>query len=478
MIRRLSFCCVFILLLIKFAVLSTGCANIIPPEGGPRDTIPPVILKVSPPDSTRNFTGNRIVFTFDEFIDVISPRENVFISPSPLREPAVDYRLNTVTVKLNEQLEPNTTYVINFGDAVRDFNEGNIYKNFTYTFSTGKYIDSLTLSGKVILAESGKVDTTLIVMLHTSPSDSAVSNERPRYITRLDRNGNFMFKNLPPRIFYLYALKDLNGTRRYFAQNLTSLFAFADKPVNLTDSTKPVTLYAYAPVKTTTTTSPSGPLTGNRLGRQNTGADRLRYQTTIVNNIQELTSPLILTFEKPLKVFDSSRIRLYTDSAFNPVASYHFIKDSGNRKVELVHSWAENTSYHLVLDKEFAQDSAGNKILKTDTLSFKTKKIVDYGSLAVKFRGLDFSKQAVLLMYVGENLVRSVKLTSPDFSQSLLTPGEYELRILYDENNNGTWDPGEFFGRHKQPEIVKPIERKLNVKANWKNEFDINVQNP
>jgi hypothetical protein len=129
----------------------------------------------------------------------------------------------------------------------------------------------------------------------------------------------------------------------------------------------------------------------------------------------------------------------------------------------------------LILDKEFAQDSAGNKILKTDTLTFKTKGVADYGSLAIKLRGLDLSKHPVLLIYYGEILVRSAKLSGPDFSQSLLTPGEYELRILYDDNNNSSWDPGEFFGRHKQPEIVKPIERKLNVKANWKNEFDLEI---
>ena len=77
-----------------------GCANIIPPQGGPRDSIPPVLLKATPVDSTRNFTGNKIVFTFDEFVDVQAVQENLSVSPSPRINPSVDFKLNTVTVKL------------------------------------------------------------------------------------------------------------------------------------------------------------------------------------------------------------------------------------------------------------------------------------------------------------------------------------------------------------------------------------------
>lgn len=466
---------VFFLLIIvaAYAFLPTGCANIIPPEGGPRDSIPPVLLKVTPPDSTRNFTGNRITFTFDEFVDVISARENVYLSPAMTREPAVDFKLNTVTVKLNETLDPNTTYVINFGDAIRDFNEGNVYKNFSYTFSTGSYIDSLELKGKVILAETGKIDTTLIVMLHTSGNDSAVANERPRYVTKLDRNGNFVFRNLPPRTFYVYALKDLNNSRRYYAQNLNSLFAFADRPVQLTDSSSAITMYAYAP-KTGTTAPTTTAIPSLRVGRQATVADRLRYQTNLANNVQELTTQLTITFEKPLKIFDTTRIRLFTDSTFIPATNYRFIKDSTNKKVDLIHNWKENTSYHLVMDKEFAQDSAGNKILKNDTISFKTKRLSDYGSLRLRFRNLDMTTNPVLLLYIGETLVKSARLTTSEFAETMLPPGEYEIRILSDDNKNGTWDPGEFFGKRKQPEIVRPIDRKVNVRAAWQNEFDIN----
>ena len=123
--------------------------------------------------------------------------------------------MNTITVKLKDTLEPNTTYTLNFGNAIKDVNEGNILKNFTYIFSTGTYIDSLELRGKVLLAETGETDTTLTVMLHTNKDDSAVVKEKPRYIAKVGRQGNFDFQNLPPETFYLYALKDEGGTHRY-----------------------------------------------------------------------------------------------------------------------------------------------------------------------------------------------------------------------------------------------------------------------
>jgi hypothetical protein len=460
-----------------------GCANIIPPQGGPRDSIPPVLLKATPVDSTRNFTGNKIVFTFDEFVDVQAVQENLSVSPSPRINPSVDFKLNTVTVKLKDSLEANTTYSINFGDAIKDYTEGNPIKGFTYTFSTGKYIDSLELTGNVMLAETGKTDSTLIVMLHTSADDSVVVKDKPRYVAKLDSKGNFIFKNLPPKTFYLYALKDEGGTRRYFSDK--QLFAFADKPVIVSGKTEPVTLYAYS-VKPPPqqTAAQSGINIGNRnkKGEGMAADNRLKYLTNLNNNQQDLLANFTITFEQPLRSFDSTKIRLYTDSVFTPVAGYTFQKDTNNKKIVLIHTpltgqtdWKENTTYHLILDKDFASDSSGKKLLKTDTLSFKTKKIADYGSLQLKFKNLDIAKNPVLLVVLSENIFKSVSLSNAEFSQPLFLPGEYELRILYDTNKNGVWDPGQFFGKHKQPELVKSIERKITVKPAWQNEIEITL---
>src|SRR5690349_19334628 len=143
-----------------------GCANIIAPTGGPKDTLPPVLVSVNPKDSALNFTGKRVTFTFNEYVQLANQTENLVFSPTPTVTPQIDAKLRTITVRIKDTLDPNTTYTIQFGNAISDINEGNVLRNFTYVFSTGNRLDSNTFRGKVLMAETGKVDSTLIVMLH------------------------------------------------------------------------------------------------------------------------------------------------------------------------------------------------------------------------------------------------------------------------------------------------------------------------
>ena len=181
------------LALLFLITLAESCANIIPPLGGPKDTLPPVPVLLQPKDSTLNFKGNRIVFTFNEYVNLDQIQENLLVSPTPKINPTVEARLRTVSVRIRDTLEPNTTYTLNFGKAIRDVNENNPLTNFTYTFSTGSYIDSLELIGNVILAQTGKHDSTMIVLLHRNLDDSAVVKERPRYYTKVTAPGIFIF---------------------------------------------------------------------------------------------------------------------------------------------------------------------------------------------------------------------------------------------------------------------------------------------
>jgi hypothetical protein len=143
--------------------------------------------------------------------------------------------------------------------------------------------------------------------------------------------------------------------------------------------------------------------------------------------------------------------------------------------VTLVYQWTPDTKYHLILDKDFAEDTLGQKLLKTDTISFATKKESDYGNLRLRFRNLDLDRNPVLLFVQSDKIMLSYAFgRSLRYDNKLFNPGEYELRILYDDNRNGVWDPGDFF-EHRQPEKVVPIRRKLNVKANWDNEVDISL---
>lgn len=464
----------FITIITISIVGSSGCANIVPPSGGLRDSLPPVLVKAVPGDSTRNFKGNRITLTFDEFIDLQNVEQNLIVSPLTKNNPTVDFKLNVLTIKIKDTLEPNTTYSLNFGNAVKDYNEGNVLKNFTYILSTGNTIDSLELQGQVILAQNGKTDSTLIVMLHRSSDDSAVIKERPRYVTRLDGKGNFNFKNLAPGTYYLYAWKDASGTKQY--NENSEFFAFADMPVKLGEKNEPVTLYAYSPKqKEQQPATTSGISLGSGRTRTSASDRRLRFQTNLLNNEMDLLDTFTMRFDVPLRYFDSSKVSFSSDTLFTPVTNYHFEKDSTNKKILLKYQWKENTIYHFILDKDFAEDSTGKKLLRTDTLTFVTKKLSDYGKLSIRFHNLDLSKNPVLLFIQSNEIKRSFPLTSAEFTSDIFLPGDYNLSILEDKNKNGKWDPGEFFGKHLQPEIVRPITSRptITIKPNWENEFDI-----
>jgi len=471
----------FILVVIaQFQVITVGCANIIAPMGGPKDSLPPQLVEVRPADSTRHFTGKRIVFEFDEFIappDNI--QENLLVSPLPKLNPLVTSKLRTLTVVLKDTLQENTTYSINFGNAIKDINEGNVLKNFTYIFTTGSTLDSLTVSGKVIVAETGLPDSTLIAALHLNTDDSAVVKERPRYVTRLDKDGQFTFHNLPPDTFALYVFKDEGGQRKFM--NRGQLFAFADSLVD-TRVRKSYTLYAYPQkeeekkadtVKPKTTTPALKAATNKGAG---VGQDkRLRLETNLANNELDILGQLEINFKAaPLKYFDSTKVQFVSEQ-FQPLTGYRYITDTSNKKITLQYNWVPNTAYNLIVDKDFAEDSLGHKLARTDTLQFRTKKESDYGLVRLRFLNLDLSKNPVLLFVQGDQIKYSHPFMNNTFNAKLFTPGEYDLRILFDANKNGKWDPGAFFGKHLQPERVMPIPRKLTVKANWDNEIDITL---
>jgi hypothetical protein len=449
----------------------TGCANIIPPTGGPRDSLPPVLIKADPQMRALQVNSYKIILNFDEYIDLKEIHKNLIVSPVPKLMPTVTSHLKTITVTMKDTLQPNTTYALNFGKAVTDVNEGNILRNFTYAFSTGDYIDSLRYSGRVIIANTGKPDSTLIVMLHYQLFDSAVAKLRPRYITRLDSAGNFTFTNIRPDIYALYALNDESGQHEYTSK--FQVFAFADSPVDLRKSTAPLLLYAYADTsdfkKPKKTVIPTAPKKADK-----DKVKRLVLSGNIPNGQLDLHNQFEMTFGEPIKYYDSSKIR-FTNDSFQDIKPYHLSLDSNNKKLTLFYTWNQDTHYHLILQKDFAEDSLGEKLLKIDTISFKTKKETDYGILHLRFKNLDLSLHPVLLFLQSDKIILSYAIgRSLRYNNKLFQPGEYEIRILYDKNQNGVWDPGDFY-KHRQPEIVVPIRKKLTVKSDWENEVDITL---
>lgn len=473
----------FLTLLSLFLIICigpTGCANIVAPLGGPKDTIPPRLVNAVPGDSARHFTGNKIILNFDEYIDGKDIRTELLVSPVPKVDPLVDTKLRTVTIRIKDTLQAGTTYSLLFGKGIKDVNEGNILRDLTYVFTTGDTIDRGDLTGSVLVANSGKPDSTLVAMLHGKLEDSAVIKDRPRYIAKCDSTGRFHFRFVKPGRYALYALKDEGGSHKYLSK--AQLFAFADSPVVIGTAGAAPTLFAYVegdtakPATKSGTTGGPGAPAPKKTNKENDR--RLQVSINANGSVFDVLDTLRLTFSTGLKVFDSTQIR-FTDEYFRDIDArrYHWIRDSTSKVFTLSYIWPTDTKYHLLLPRTFGQDSAGRKLLKDDTISFRTKKDIEYGEIRIRVSNLDLSQHPVLQFFQGDKIKYTIPFnTRREVRRILFPPGEYELRILYDTNRNMIWDHGVFFGKQRrQPEKVVTIRKKLNVKANWDNDNDITL---
>jgi hypothetical protein len=443
-----------------------GCAQIGAPTGGPKDTLAPVLVKASPENKTIQFKGNKVVLSFDEYIDLQDLPSNLLISPLQKYSPVISYNLKTITVKFKDTLAPNTTYSLNFGNAIKDINEGNVLKNFNYVFSTGDYIDSFELKGKVLMAETGKVDSTILVLLYRNSPDTAVQNRKPDYTARLKGDGSFQFNYLPADQFSIYALKDGDGNKYYNAKS--EIFAFNNVTVNINSNNPSISLYAYAEKAETSKSA-----TGFAVDKK--GGDKyLRFQNNINAGRQDLLSTLELTTKNALKKVELDSIVL-CDTSFEKIKGYTVSLDSTRKKIIIENKWQPENLLKLIVYKNGFQDSTGLAMSKNDTINFITRSTSEYGSLKLSFKNIDLSKHLVLQFMEGENIKLKSAVTSTDWFNKMMLPGEFEVRILFDENNNGKWDAGNY-AKKLQPEITLALPQKISIKADWENERDIDLK--
>jgi hypothetical protein len=237
------------LLILPIVVFS--CANIVKPQGGPRDVTPPVLLKATPPNMTRHFAAKTIQLDFDEYFKLNSQYTEITMSPVPDKQPEYKIKKRSLIINLKDTLQKNTTYVINFGKAIADVNEGNVLKNFTYVFSTGEHIDSLSMSGNVVNTLTQLREKDVTVMLFPKAKDSIYfGKKKPTIYTTTDTAGNFSLNNLHDGDYTIYALKQTAATKIYNVNN-KDLIAFLKKPITLTSDTSGIQLKLFKedPVK-------------------------------------------------------------------------------------------------------------------------------------------------------------------------------------------------------------------------------------
>lgn len=448
------------ILLVLLALKFISCANIIPPSGGAKDTLAPVLIQAIPKDSSIFFKAQKITLTFNEFVEAKEIQQNLVVNPLLKNMPVVDYKLQNVFVVIKDSLEPNTTYTINFGNAIRDVNEGNLAKNKTFVFSTGNTIDYRKIEGNVVLAQDGKIDSTLIVVLHNNLSDSSVKKNKPKYLSKLDGKGNFAFTNLPKGNFNIYALP--NDYSKIY-DDTTKLFAFLNNPIH-TDSTKKIQLLAYKQAEEKKTSL-------NKSNSNIASEEALKYTLNILGNkFDILDSALTVTFNKQVSI-DSLQKIVLTDTNYNPLKTTTYFFDSINKSIIIKNSFGLNETYCLIIHKSLIKSNKQSSLTKTDTIKFSTLSAKDYGSIKMRTKS-NTSNIVVQVINANNVIIDAMPFSSKEIKKTIFKPGEYELRILFDENNNNTWDAGNY-SQKIQPEKVIALKTKLVVKPNWDNEIEI-----
>lgn len=206
---------IYIIAVFAWIIINSSCANQGMPTGGPRDSIPPVLVNTYPAFGVTGFGGNEVRLTFNEYIIPDGVQEKLVVSPPLAKRPTIQTKSRTLIIKFNEELKDSTTYSLDFKNSVVDNNERNEYRNLRHAFSTGQVFDTLRVAGRVVDAFNLEAKKNVLVMLHSNLHDSAVYTVIPDYIARTDEMGIFYMDNIAPGTYNVFSITDNNSNLLY-----------------------------------------------------------------------------------------------------------------------------------------------------------------------------------------------------------------------------------------------------------------------
>ena len=199
-----------LLLTIAAAAILAACASIGRPEGGERDMLPPKYVRSQPAMGELNVKKKKINLFFDENVTLDDPSNKIVVSPPQKEAPAISSNGRRVTVELRDTLRDSTTYTIDFSDAIKDLNEGNVLDGFAIAFSTGPTIDTLAISGMVFQARNLEPAQSMVVGVYANMTDTSLTTTRFDRITKTNQTGQFTIRNLAPGSYRIFAVNDVN----------------------------------------------------------------------------------------------------------------------------------------------------------------------------------------------------------------------------------------------------------------------------
>lgn len=518
----------YYILIIIGVFLLQECAQISAPTGGEKDETPPTLDSIGtiPLNYSTNFNSDRLVLQFNEYFVLKNPTSNVFFSPSLENDPEFITKGKTLTILLKNKLKLNTTYTINFGDAISDYTVGNKIPDFKYVFSTGEFIDSMSTAGTVIDAFTGKPMKNVLVMLYQDKSDSVVFNSKPDYYGKTNEKGEYNLDYIKADSYKIISLKDENRNFKYDLPNEKIGFSKQNLDLNDTNNQSKLIIslfekdhikqsikskkylfpgkliFTFArPVNKISFTKESGDSISYHSREISKKRDSIvLWKPTIQNNkniitvtIDSITSKenvfgfnipkkkiglkkLIavqaidvndifkISFDRPLDTFRSNYISIYKDSTSIEFSTPRI----SNNDILLTFDKKEGDNYRYQILPNAITDIFGK--LNPDTISgfISIRKSDFYGSFSLKFNPKNDSTQFLVYLLNEKGIVIDEKYVT-GFSElkfEKLSPAKYNVKAILDKNGNGKWDTGNYYqGLQPDPVFFFPVP--IEVRSNW-----------
>lgn len=530
------------LFFIAITIFATSCAKTGRPDGGPKDEDAPLFVTSKPPYESTQFDKKEIKLQFDEFIKLKDINKQFVVSP-PMKSPPIitpqGAASKEIKIEILDTLQKNTTYILNFGNAVEDNNEGNKLENFKYVFSTGNYIDSLTTLGNIKdakLVETPKSVNVLLYKIDTAFTDSIIYTKKPNYITNTLDTTNFKFTNLRKGKYLMIALKE--SVNDYIFNPETDKIGFVTDTIQLPQDSiikKPIVLfkenlpYEFNRGKEITKGKIEFGFTGNAkdmkvnllskvpdtfqsVSKFMVDKDTLNYWftpidvdslnftitnkkivdtvtvklrkkkldsleiTSSIRNILHFRDTFFIKSNNPIVKIDTAKISLFDKDTI--AVKYNVLASKKENKVGFIFAKNPKDKYLFKALPDAFHDVFN---IKNDTISYRfaTKEIEDYGRISINVNNVK-NKNVIVEILTGskqdELVERQFTNTSTKVVFDLLEPKKYTIRTIIDENKNNKWDTGSFLEKRLAEQIIYDSEMsKVELRANYFLEFNFTI---
>lgn len=519
----------FIFIIVVGSLLFS-CANRGTPGGGPKDEIPPQIVKSNPENFSTNFNSKEIKIYFDEYVKIKNLQRQLIISPPMDPAPEVT-PLGTaskyITIKINDTLQEKTTYAFNFGNSITDNNEENPYSYYKFVLSTGSYIDSLSIKGQITDAVLRKPEDFVSVRLYQIDStfnDSIVYNKLPQYVTNtLDSTTTFNLENLKAGKYMLLALKDVNEDNKF--QQKTDKIGFHKEFITIpTDSSFNLKLfkeendfniirprlisgekiafgfegdYQNTKIRITSKTPNNYKFLVTKDPKTDSlnywykprfkDTDSLLFQVKNKDYIEDFTVKISEQKRDTLIMESSPRGNMNFNDTFKVTANIP-LTTFDESKFNILDKDSIAVNYTTTLDTllnsynfHFDKSESNTYYIqalpeaftdffnnKSDTLNYRlvTKTFADYGNIRVTLINAKYPIIAQLTDKTGQLKAEVYSTKIEPLDFKHLNPGTYYLRVIFDENGNEKYDSGNYL-KKINPERISHFDDAIEVRANW-----------